>query len=269
MTLNGSMPERAASEPGNFDTALRSTVRAAADWLIASQKPDGHWVGRAETNACMEAQWSWRCGSWGSRTIPCADAWDRRCWIRSAPMAPGRSITAPRTATSMRRSRPMPRCARLAFATRSRSLPARASGSRPKGGLRNVRVFTRYWLALIGEWPWEKTPNIPPEVIWFPVWFPFSIYNFAQWARATLMPIAVLSARRPSRPLPPREPAGRAVPRGTRRVRLRAAGQTRCRRLGQVLPPAPTRFCMRCRTSATRSTLACFARQRPAACWNG
>jgi squalene-hopene/tetraprenyl-beta-curcumene cyclase len=71
-----------------------------------------------------------------------------------------------------------------------------------KGGLRNIRVFTRYWLALIGEWPWEKTPNLPPEVIWFPLWFPFSIYNFAQWARATLMPIALLSARRPTRPLP-------------------------------------------------------------------
>jgi squalene-hopene/tetraprenyl-beta-curcumene cyclase len=47
----------AAGDPGNFDTALRSTVRAASDWLIANQKPDGHWVGRAESNACMEAQW--------------------------------------------------------------------------------------------------------------------------------------------------------------------------------------------------------------------
>ncbi len=86
-----------------------------------------------------------------------------------------------------------------------------------KGGLKNIRVFTRYWLALIGEWPWEKTPNIPPEVIHFPKWFIFSIYNFAQWARATLMPIAVLSARRPSRPLPPENrcddlfPGGRAA----------------------------------------------------------
>ncbi|MBL4620269.1 MAG: hypothetical protein JKX88_09265, partial [Marinicaulis sp.] len=71
-----------------------------------------------------------------------------------------------------------------------------------KGGLTNIRVFTRYWLALIGEYPWEKTPNLPPEVIRFPNWFPFSIYNFAQWARATLMPIAVLSARRPMRALP-------------------------------------------------------------------
>ena len=76
--------------------------------------------------------------------------------------------------------------------------------------MRNIRVFTRYWLALIGEWPWEKTPNLPPEVVWLPLWFPFSIYNFAQWARATLMPIAVLSARRPAAPSAGK-PARRAV----------------------------------------------------------
>ena len=45
-----------------------------------------------------------------------------------------------------------------------RRWPRRRTGSKSKGGLRNVRVFTRYWLALIGEWPWEKTPNLPPEV---------------------------------------------------------------------------------------------------------
>ena len=42
-----------------------------------------------------------------------------------------------------------------------------------------------------------KTPNLPPEVIWFPLWFPFSIYNFAQWARATLMPIALAFGKTP------------------------------------------------------------------------
>jgi squalene-hopene/tetraprenyl-beta-curcumene cyclase len=65
-----------------------------------------------------------------------------------------------------------------------------------------VRVFTRYWLALIGVWPWQATPNLPPEIIRFPRWFPFSLYNFAQWARATMVPLAVICARRPVFPLP-------------------------------------------------------------------
>ncbi len=70
------------------------------------------------------------------------------------------------------------------------------------GGLPKTRVFTRYWLALIGEWPWRKTPNIPPEIIFFPRWFPFDIYNFAPWVRATLLPLSILCARCPVRPLP-------------------------------------------------------------------
>ncbi|HSH44126.1 MAG TPA: squalene--hopene cyclase, partial [Arenicellales bacterium] len=70
------------------------------------------------------------------------------------------------------------------------------------GGLAEVRVFTRYWLALIGEWPWRHTPNVPPELIRAPLWFPFNIYHFASWARATMVPIAVLCARRPAAPLP-------------------------------------------------------------------
>jgi squalene-hopene/tetraprenyl-beta-curcumene cyclase len=70
------------------------------------------------------------------------------------------------------------------------------------GGLRSVRVFTRYWLAMIGVWPWLATPNLPPEIIRFPKRFPFSLYNFAQWARATMVPLAVICARQPIWPLP-------------------------------------------------------------------
>jgi glycerol-3-phosphate dehydrogenase (NAD(P)+) len=36
-------------------------------------------------------------------------------------------------------------------------------------------------------------PNLPPEVIRLPLWAPFNIYHFASWARATLVPLAVLS----------------------------------------------------------------------------
>jgi squalene-hopene/tetraprenyl-beta-curcumene cyclase len=55
---------------------------------------------------------------------------------------------------------------------------------------------------MIGVWPWRATPNLPPEIIHLPTWFPLSIYNFAQWARVTIVPLAVISARRPIWPLP-------------------------------------------------------------------
>jgi squalene-hopene/tetraprenyl-beta-curcumene cyclase len=82
------------------------------------------------------------------------------------------------------------------------------------GGLSRIRVFTRYWLALIGVWPWKDTPNLPPEIIRLPLWFPFNIYNFAQWARATMVPLAVLSARRPIFPLPDGNRLDELIPEG-------------------------------------------------------
>src|SRR5690606_15769102 len=84
-----------------------------------------------------------------------------------------------------------------------------------------IRVFTRYWLALLGEWPWDQTPNLPPEVIANPKWFPFNIYNFASWARATLIPLAVLSARRTVKPLPADRRLDELFPGGRRKMDYR------------------------------------------------
>lgn len=187
----------------NFGAQMTATIDAAAAWLIARQKPEGYWVGRLESNACMEAQWILALWFMGLEDHPMrprlaeslrqtqrADgSWE----IYHA--APAGDINTTIEAYAALRSMGVPEDDEALL---------RAHGwIMSKGGLKNIRVFTRYWLALIGEYPWQKTPNLPPEVIFFPNWFPFSIYNFAQWARATLMPIAVLSARRPVRPLAP------------------------------------------------------------------
>ncbi|WP_316201533.1 MULTISPECIES: squalene--hopene cyclase [unclassified Bradyrhizobium] len=214
MTSNGPTLATTASAPDNFQTALKSTVRAAADWLIAHQKPDGHWVGRAESNACMEAQWCLALWFIGLEDHPLRPRMGQALLQTQRGdgswqiyfNAPNGDINATVEAYAALRS--------LGHRDDEPALRRAREWIEAKGGLRNVRVFTRYWLALIGEWPWEKTPNLPPEVIWFPVWFPFSIYNFAQWARATLMPIAVLSARRPSRPLPPENRLDALFPQG-------------------------------------------------------
>jgi squalene-hopene/tetraprenyl-beta-curcumene cyclase len=201
MYENGATLKPAAR--GNFEAQLDQSIKAAADWLAARQKPEGYWVGRLESNACMEAQWIlclWFLGLEDHHLRPRLAESLRKTQRKDGSWeiyhdAPAGDINTTVEAYAALRSCGVPASDPQLARARDWILS--------KGGLRNIRVFTRYWLALIGEWPWEKTPNIPPEVIHFPNWFIFSIYNFAQWARATLMPIAVLSARRPSRPLPP------------------------------------------------------------------
>src|SRR4029077_20013001 len=72
---------------------------------------------------------------------------------------------------------------------------------REAGGVEATRVFTRIWLALFGLWPWESLPVLPPELIFLPRWFPLNIYDFGCWARQTIVPLTIVWAQRPTRPL--------------------------------------------------------------------
>jgi squalene-hopene/tetraprenyl-beta-curcumene cyclase len=73
---------------------------------------------------------------------------------------------------------------------------------RSAGGLEQARVFTHIWLALFGAWPWERVPAVPPEIVLLPPWFPLNPYDFACWARQTIVALSVVMAHRPRRRLP-------------------------------------------------------------------
>ena len=69
-------------------------------------------------------------------------------------------------------------------------------------GCERARVFTHVWLALFGLWPWERVPALPPEVVLLPSWVPLNVYDFACWARQTIVALSLVKAHRPVRPLP-------------------------------------------------------------------
>jgi squalene-hopene/tetraprenyl-beta-curcumene cyclase len=56
------------------------------------------------------------------------------------------------------------------------------------------------WLALFGLWSWDDLPALPPEVVLLPSWWPLNIYDFACWARQTIVALTVVAAHRPVRP---------------------------------------------------------------------
>lgn len=180
---------------------LEEAIGAAVAWLYQQQAEDGYWVGMLESNCCMEAEWLLAMHILAYehprktdivQTLLNAQR-DDGSWEIYYHAPDGDSNTTVESYAALRAcglapdAEPLRKAREWIFA---------------HDGLQKIRVFTRYWLALIGEWPWDKTPSLPPEVIAFPTWFPFNIYNFASWARATLVPLTVLSARQFSRPLP-------------------------------------------------------------------
>ncbi len=195
-------------------TDLESGIAQGLRWMLDRQSGDGYWVGRLQTNSSMEAEWMLALHFMGLRDHPLrprlaqAVLEEQRAdgaW-QVYHGAPAGDVNATVECYAALRS--------VGFDKDSEALRKARAWILERDALRGVRVFTRYWLALVGEWPWEHTPNVPPEIIRFPDRFPFSIYNFACWARATLMAIAVLSARRPVRPLPADERLDELFPDG-------------------------------------------------------
>ena len=92
------------------------------------------------------------------------------------------------------------------------------------GGITRVNVFTRILLALFGELPWAGVPCMPVEIMLLPRWFAFNLYAVSYWSRTVLIPLLIVFARRPVRPVPrsarldelflgPREEADLSFPR--------------------------------------------------------
>jgi squalene-hopene/tetraprenyl-beta-curcumene cyclase len=189
------------TQSGSRLGALGESLRAALGWLVDHQEPEGFWVGMIETNSTIEAEWLLASHILGV-ALPNEAGVIRALLQRQRPDgswgiypgAPDGDINSTVEVYAALRAKGFdPQDAEM---TRARAWILR------HGGLKKVRVFTRYWLAMIGVWPWRATPNLPPEVIRLPLWFPFNLYNFAQWARATIVPLTVVSARRPVWPLP-------------------------------------------------------------------
>ncbi len=90
-----------------------------------------------------------------------------------------------------------------------------------QGGIERARVFTKIWLAMMGEWPWRGTPMVPPEFMLLPRWFPVNIYSFGCWARQTIAAISIVLTIRPVVPLPESARADELNPHGREGADLR------------------------------------------------
>ena len=151
----------------------------------------------------------------------------------SARTAPGRTSTAGR-AICRRRSRRGSPCGSRATRLTRPIWPRPRRGSWRAGGVESSRVFTRIWLALFGLWSWDELPNLPPEIIFLPRWFPFNVLRLGLLGPADDRPAhdrdhpaaAAAAARRASTRSAPARPRRRCCPRA--RGAASSSGSTGC-----------------------------------------
>jgi squalene-hopene/tetraprenyl-beta-curcumene cyclase len=275
MTVTHPRPQgRAATTPAQ-------ALARARDHLLGLQHDQGWWQGELETNVTMDAEDLLLREFLGIRTHEQTEAAAR--WIASKQRedgtwanfygGPGDLSTTVEAYVALRLAGHQPDEPHMARA---------AEWIRAGGGVPATRVFTRLWLALFGEWSWDDLPVMPPELIYLPAWFPLNAYDWACWARQTIVPLTIVGSLRPVRPLPFRLgelTPGRPADEGSRPGRVgRATGSgwaTVFGRLDQGLHgyerhahrAAPVRAVRR--AAMRRCAEWIIARQERDGCWGG
>ncbi|OEV03947.1 squalene--hopene cyclase [Streptomyces oceani] len=182
------------------ERAARTTDRAVQN-LLARQDAAGWWKGDLQTNVTMDAEDLLLREFLGIRDQHTTEAAAR--FIRAEQRTDGTWGTFHGGPGDLSASVEAYVALRLAGDQPGDThMSAAAEWIRDQGGIAGSRVFTRIWLALFGWWPWEELPELPPEMIYLPRWFPLNIYDFGCWARQTIVPLTVVSAHRPRRPAP-------------------------------------------------------------------
>jgi squalene-hopene/tetraprenyl-beta-curcumene cyclase len=175
-------------------TVLDRAVERAAERLLDLQHPDGWWKGELESNATMIAQHLFWHHFVGLRTPELDRKIANELLARQRAdgtwaiwfEGPGDLDTTIEAYAALRLSGVDP------------GPPAR-DFIRSRGGIPSARIFTKCFLALLGQWPWQRIPPVPVEMILLPPEAPFSVYDFSCWARGTMVPLSVVQALRPVR----------------------------------------------------------------------
>jgi squalene-hopene/tetraprenyl-beta-curcumene cyclase len=189
-----------AVSPVQAPSHAKVALALACERLLALQNDGGWWQGELQTNVTMDAEDMLLREFLGIRR---EDETQRSAaWIRSQQRddgtwanfygAPGELSTTIEAYWALRLAGDPPE---------AQHMRAAAQFIRDNGGLARARVFTHVWLALFGLWSWDDVPALPPEVILLPSWVPLNVYDFACWARQTIVALSLVKAHRPALPI--------------------------------------------------------------------
>ncbi len=177
------------------------TLELARERLLSLQDRAGWWRGELQTNVTMDAEDMLLREFLGIRR---ADETERSAaWIRSQQRSNGTWANSHGGPADLSTTIEAYWALRLAGdELEAEHMRTAAKFVRAQGGIECARVFTHVWLALFGLWSWDQVPELPPEIVLLPSWVALNIYDFACWARQTIVALSLVMAHRPRHELP-------------------------------------------------------------------
>jgi squalene-hopene/tetraprenyl-beta-curcumene cyclase len=203
-----SRPQMARATPGvslPVDDAEADQIDCAAArsraWLISRQNTDGHWCAELEGDSILQSEYILLLAWMGREESEDAQAAARRLLATQLPdggwaMYPGGELEI---SGSVKAYFALKLCG---YDAASEPLVRARAAILEAGGADAVNSFTRFYLALLGQIPYEICPAVPPEICLLPTWSPFNIYRMSAWSRTIIIPLSIMWASKPTREVP-------------------------------------------------------------------
>jgi squalene-hopene/tetraprenyl-beta-curcumene cyclase len=204
MSLQQLKTQSAAPRFGRLDADLadvESAIVQSRDFILSRQHPDGFWCGELEADSMLEADYIFlhtllESGNPGRLKRALAEMLryqnDDGSWSLY-PGGPGNislSVKCYFAAKLMGIAADDPRLVKC------------RAWVLEHGGVVACNTFTKMYLCSLGQYDYDAVPAIPPEIVLFPNWFYFNIYEISSWSRSILVPLAIIYAKKPFKKIP-------------------------------------------------------------------
>jgi len=189
---------------GRIDADLAdvdSAIANARDFVFSLQHSDGYWCSELEADSMLEADYIFlhtllESGDPGRLKRACAEMMRYQNEDGSWSIYPGGpgnvslSVKCYSAAKLMGIGPSDPRLAKC------------RDWVLAHGGVTACNTFTKMYLCALGQYDYDAVPAIPPEIVLFPKWFYFNIYEISAWSRSILVPLAIMYAKKPYKKIP-------------------------------------------------------------------
>jgi squalene-hopene/tetraprenyl-beta-curcumene cyclase len=197
----------AAPRFGRMDADLadvHAAIAGSREYLLSRQHPDGYWCGELEADSMLEADYIFL------HTLLESGDPDRlqRAFTEMMryqnedgswslyPGGPGNISLSVKCYSAAKLMGIGPDDPRLAQCR---------AWVLAHGGVVATNTFTKMYLCALGEYDYDAVPAIPPEIVLFPNWFYFNIYEISSWSRSILVPLAIIYAKKPFKRISPEQ----------------------------------------------------------------
>ena len=176
-------------------TKLDSAINKAVRFLQNMQHDDGYWVGELEGDTILESEYIIMMrflGRGDESKLKKAAA-----YIRKKQMDNGGWALSPGGPVDVSSSVKAYLSLKLTGSSPDEPHMAKASQAiREAGGISAVNSYTKFYLSMLGQIPWNDGPAVPPEMMLLPRWFYFNIYAISAWSRTFAVPLSIIWAHK-------------------------------------------------------------------------